>query len=433
MTESSAIPTAKPTNRRSATVVRVLLILSALVGVFICAILVRMTAAAGDTSITDAWCRPTATIDCGHVLASRWAKIGVIPTSALGLLYFGCAAVWFAVIGIPNRRGRAWQLIPIGLIGIGLLGSAAFLFIMSRLPVWCTWCAAAHATNLALFILAIVGWFVAKGEGPARPSAARAGVAIGAVALVGLVLLLGDAAYRQQMAAVHFQTLYLEAVNDVDYIVSKHAASPQHDIPIRTDDLVYGRLDAPHTVVVFSDFQCDACAQLHRKDNLLGIVNRFPDDLRVVFKHDPMCRECNDNIPRTIHAFACDAAYAAEAARIVADRTKALEYWHRLFNARNRFDENPYVYLAKAADLDLSKFEEARRSDAARRRVKEDVDLAHRLGVEGTPTLFLDGRRLLLSRIVEGNRPGVIDKSATLRLWERLLHTPSAATSQPAH
>lgn len=431
MIEPNPIPTAAPAKRSAAAGwIRILLILTAFAGMFICAVLLRLTVAGSDRNITDVWCKPTATVDCSHVLASRWSKIGIIPTAQIGLIYFGCAAVWFTIIGIPNRRGRAWQLLPVLLLGCGLLGSAAFLFIMSRMPVWCTWCAAAHAANLLLFILAVIGWFVASGDGPAQPTFARVGAVAGTSLMVGIILLLGGAAYRQQQAAVRYERLYADVVNNVDYVLWKHDTASHHDIPIRDDDLIFGRDNVPHTLVVFSDFECDACAYLHRQTNLFGLVANFPGALRVVFKHYPVCRDCNPYVDRDFHFHSCDAAIAAEAARELGDHDAALTYWRLLYKNRKRFDENPYDQLAKQAKLNLTEFEKARHGETARRRVQDDIVLAHRLGVEGTPALFLDGKRLSQWRIMNSSRLTVVDKDATLRLWRRLLGV--STTTKPA-
>lgn len=421
MPSSSNIPIATPRGRGRARLVQGLLVVTALIGIIICAVLLDMSIGGADRSATSVFCKPTATINCGHVLASRWATIGYFPTAQLGLIYFACILGWYALIGLPNRAGRAWQLVPIFVIGSGLLGSGGFLFIMSRLPVWCTWCAAAHVANLVLFLLSIVAWFVAANDKEAKPTGSRVGAVVGVLILIGLTFLLGSTAYRQQQVALQFQKHYLEIVNDVDYIVWRHASSPRVEIPIRDDDLRIGRDDAPHTLVIFSDFECDECATLHKESNIFGLAQLFPDSLRVVFRHYPVCRSCNKHVDRDFHFYSCDAAMAAEAAHRLGDREATLRYWRLLYQNRERFDENPYAYLAKEASLNVSEFESARRSDAVRRRVEADIDLAHSLGVEGTPTLFLDGRRLMNWRVGPGGPAGQDIKKATLRLWQTLL------------
>ncbi|MCA9255311.1 MAG: hypothetical protein KDA33_06720, partial [Phycisphaerales bacterium] len=65
---------------------------------------------------------------------------------------------------------------------------------------------------------------------------------------------------------------------------------------------------------------------------------------------------------------------------------------------------------------------------AALARVKEDIELGHRLGVDGTPAIFLDGRRLSQWGLYTTDPPGRPDAKATLRLWSTLLGV-SADTS----
>jgi protein-disulfide isomerase len=403
-------------------------LLTALVGGAICLVLLQM---GGDRAggAASSLCTPTETVNCGHVLASRWSQIASMPTALVGLMYFACQFVWYLIIGIPNRRGRAWQLLVILSSGVGLLGSGFFLFVMSQLPVWCTWCVAAHVANLLMFALAIAAWFVSPTGAVARPTGTRVGgVAFASLAAVGMLFLAGRA-YTYQIAWIRFQRLYLEATNDVDYIAWKHATAPQRDVSVRDNYFGIGPADAPHTLVVFSDFECGQCAVLHT--NLFGLSASFPDALRIVLKHYPVCRDCNEYVRADFHYFACDAAIAAEAARLVGDESSTHRYWKLLFDHRERLDERPYLSLAKMAGLHLSTFEEARRTGTARERVAADIELAHALGVEGTPAMFLDGRRLTTWNIMTDDLSPRPEKAGTLRLWERLLGVDARQAETP--
>ncbi len=428
VSDATTLPTAQPQKKDRSGAVRALLVIAALAGVFICGVLLKLTVAGSDRAQTDAWCRPTAKVDCSHVLASRYAKFGFLPTAQIGQIYFACAAVWFAIVGIPNRWGRAWQLLPILVTGAGLLGSAFFLFIMSRLPVWCTWCAAAHGANLLMFALSVAGWFAATGEGDARPSLSRVGVGAGFTLSIGAITLLAGAAYRQQSAAGQCQRRYTEIVNDVDYVVWRHSVAPHTDIPVREDDMILGAANAPHTLVIFTDFECAGCALLHQ--NIAALSANFPGALRIVFRHYPMCRACNAHVDRDLHFFSCDAALAADAARATGDRDAASTYWNLLFASQDRLDQAPYADIARRAKIDVAAFEKAMKSDAALARVKADIELGRQLGVDGTPAIFLDGRRLSQWGLYKTDSPGKPDARATLRLWSTLLGAAADTSSQ---
>lgn len=55
---------------------------------------------------------------------------------------------------------------------------------------------------------------------------------------------------------------------------------------IREEDWTRGRADAPVTLLVYSDFQCQPCREL--ANTLSRLLERYPDELRVVFRHYPL-------------------------------------------------------------------------------------------------------------------------------------------------
>jgi len=331
-------------------------------------------------------CAPTARINCDYVLSSRWARVGPVPTANLGLAYFVMLAAWFLAVGLPNYGGRGWHLFPLILTACGVCVSVCFLYVMAALlPVWCTWCVAGHVVNILIFLLTVVAWpRTAPGrtdlpDEPPYPSHARAGAVLGGSAAMALMLLLAGLAYRNQMVARRFQLEYLKATNNVEYIAWRFGQSPLQEIPIRGDDVSFGDADAPFTLVVFSDFECNNCWDFHR--NVYRIISQFPGTLRCVFKSFPVSARCNPYVGRGLHYVACDAAFAAEAARVTGSVKQTHQYRRLLYENRNRFDAAPYVELARRVGLDPQAFIAAIASDEVHRRVKDDIDLGHRLGV----------------------------------------------------
>jgi predicted DsbA family dithiol-disulfide isomerase len=66
----------------------------------------------------------------------------------------------------------------------------------------------------------------------------------------------------------------------------------------------------------------------------------------------------------------------------------------RLFQHRTQLHDALYTTLAAEIGLDPARFRAEMDSRAVRKVVDDDVALARRLGVTGTPTMFLDGRRV---------------------------------------
>lgn len=413
--------------------IRIALVLLAAAGAIVCLLLSQMSlpASSSEGSISSVLCAPSEHVNCDYVLSSRWARVGPISAAQLGLVYFCCLGLWFGVVGLPNRAGMRWHLAPTVVASLGLCGSIAFVMVMAfQLPVWCPWCLAAHAINAVLFLLTLLSWLgmkTASAGAAARPTKGRALGTIGVCFGASLLLLLSGIALYHQANSRRFQLAWLDAVNTVDYIVWRHETAPFHEIPVRTDDLILGDPAAPKTLVVFSDFECPGCAELHA--NVGEIVRRFPQ-IRCVFKHYPVCRACNEHVRQTVHHFACEAARAAEAYRIVEpDAKNGLRYCTRLFEARSGFDERPYLGLTGLTGEKAAAFERAMSGDAVKSRIEEDIALAHRLGVVGTPSVFLDGRRLERWSITTNDASPRRDGAGTLRLWERLA---GPATSKPA-
>lgn len=419
---------------RRAGLLRTLLILSALAGCFICAVLIRLAAPGDDApSLFGATiCAPTNKVDCGYVLHSQWSHFGPIPSSVLGLGYFALVGVWFAVVGMPNYAGRRWHWLPTLVVTCGAAGSLFFIYILAfTLPVICTWCIASHVANLFCVVLVWLAWPKADRSllsEPAYPTFARVGIMVAMSVCVLAAAVLGISAYNGQVYAAGLEKRYLAVVNDPEYLHWQYTKAPQHEIAVRSDDLTLGPADAPFTLVVFSDFECAKCAQFHHYAN--SIVERFPGRVRCVFRHYPVSRACNPHIETAFHFFSCEAAKAAEAARMVGSPEQTHRYFSALYANMARLDQRPYEQIAVSVGLDAKRFAEAMNDPAIERRLADDIELAHTLGVEGTPSLFLNGKLLPNWQILavpeggasfmSGAKPD-IDAAATLRLWQLLL------------
>jgi protein-disulfide isomerase/uncharacterized membrane protein len=416
--------------RRSTGRLRALLIILAVASCVICLVLIRLAIPSGGppTILGTPVCAATDTVNCDFVLNSRWAKIAGVPTSVLGLMYFGFVALWYGVVGVPNYRGRAWHLVPVAIVALGCCGSLGFLYVLAfQLPVWCTWCVAAHVVNLWLLILTILAW-PRRGDvpedillsEPRQPSGARVGALLVFAVLLLVCAGLSNTALSLQLTMRQLQAEYLKAVNNTDYAVWLHHRGPRREVPVRPDDLAIGSPDAPFTLVVFGDFQCPYCQAFR---GLAGrLVEKFPDRLRCVFKHYPLSTECNRHVQKSLHYFACAAARAEEAARAVGTPEQVNAYAMKLYANAGRLDQNPYESLASDVGIDRDRFVAALKSGVGRERIEEDVDLGHELGVENTPALFLNGRALSQWQILKSDTR-LRDADATMALWDRLLTT----------
>lgn len=413
---------------------RLAAVLLALSGCGVSLVLVRMKSPGAEGgSLGSSFCTPSARVNCDYVLSSPWAKIGPFPSALVGAAYFAAVGVWFAAVGPANRKGRVWHLVPLVAGAMGLVGSIWFVYVMTvRLPVWCTWCAAAHIINALMFGVILATWPGGKSAAgeveTARPTTQWAlTVLLGAGAAI-IIVVLYVFSFQHQSAALLFRRQLLEATNNADYIAWRHRESPLREIPLSPDELIFGEANAPQTVVVFSDFECVNCFEFHRY--VFWLNKAFPGMVRYVMKHYPMDRACNSHVPEAFHVSACDAARAATAAQVVGTIPQALSYQALLFANRGSLVLRPYERLAGDVGIDADALARAMASPEVEKKVQADIRLAHELGVEGTPTIYLNGRHLESWRIQPLDGRGGVDIALTNELWSKLLGA-APASSQP--
>jgi len=141
-----------------------------------------------------------------------------------------------------------------------------------------------------------------------------------------------------------------------------------------------GPAEAVAELVIFSDFQCPFCSRIvepvHDARKTLG------DQLRVVFKQMPLDR---------IHPRARPAAIASLAAH---RQGKFWPYHDLLFKNTKKLGDADFLKYAKRLGLDLARFKADLADPKLAAQVQRDVEHAGRLGVTGTPSVFLNGRRM---------------------------------------
>jgi len=111
------------------------------------------------------------------------------------------------------------------------------------------------------------------------------------------------------------------------------------------------------------------------------LLEKYPTDLKVVFK----------NFPIRSHKYAIKAAMAALAA---GQQGKFWEFHDEMFKNYNRLNDQKVQEIVTQLGLDQAKFNADQKSPVETARVRQDYEEGIRLGVRGTPTVFINGRRL---------------------------------------
>ncbi len=184
--------------------------------------------------------------------------------------------------------------------------------------------------------------------------------------------------------------LYAAVMEEASDTLPSEEAADDEPPPELDESVVYavpvegaprlGPADAPVTIVAFSDFQCPFCARA--VPILHALMERYPDRIRVFFRHHPL--PFHPNAPR--------AALTAEAAR---DQQGDEGFWamhDRLFAQQDALGPEDLMALAEESDLDMERFRESVTDPGVIARITRDEGLARRFGVLGTPTFYINGR-----------------------------------------
>jgi len=135
--------------------------------------------------------------------------------------------------------------------------------------------------------------------------------------------------------------------------------------------------DALVTIVEFSDFQCPYCAR--EAPVLAKIYQKYPKQVRIIYRHMAM-------------AFHRSSSIAAEAAVAAADQGKFWAFHDQVFSHFGHLTRADLEGFAQAAGLDLVKFKAALDDRRYHDAVIAETAAAEALGVDGTPTMFINGQ-----------------------------------------
>ena len=367
---------------------------------------------------------------CGDVLASAWSVLpGGIPVSAPAVpMYLVIAALAGMALAGRLEAKRAASLGALGGLGGLAFGGWLLYQMLASVGSVCNYCLVMDGLNLGVLAAALLAH-------PDGPGAALAGIpeAVGQMFRPAPEAALLPALVAGTLA-VHLALPAPEGPSEADIAAAVEAAtaSVAAEPPAATSagkakakaapagaaaetgeqkrvvlqaaaadfDLagipVKGPASAPVSVVLFEDFQCPYCRKL--AGNLTALQASRPDQVKIAWYNFPMHTACNADAPKDMHPRACAAAAAGVCAQ---EQGKFWEMHDMLFFNSAKLSDRELRSYAGELGLDVRAFDACMRKPETEARVRADAAVGKAAGVSGTPTFFINGRRLSGAQPVE--------------------------------
>ena len=169
------------------------------------------------------------------------------------------------------------------------------------------------------------------------------------------------------------------------FAVNSSSSKPitvSESVLVPADAWATGSATPKATLVEFSDFQCPACRAA--EPTVEAILAKYPDTLRFVYRFFPLPQ----------HQFGQESALAAQAA---GNQGKFWQYHNQLFPNQDNFSDTFFVQLAQQLGLNVDQFKADLKSSATADRVQSDLTAGNTIGINATPTFFLNGKELTLN------------------------------------
>jgi protein-disulfide isomerase len=165
--------------------------------------------------------------------------------------------------------------------------------------------------------------------------------------------------------------------SDQDY--SQEMADKYREAINRSDSNALGPVDAPITIVEFADFPCSFCSDSH--ESLKNIREKYSDKVRIIYRDLPL----HEN-----------SVFLALSARCAGEQEKFWQMHDLFYENQDRFNVSQTELrlimpeIALALGLDDEKFQNCLTEEKYFPQIKQDVDDATFLNIEGTPTWFIN-------------------------------------------
>ena len=336
------------------------------------------------------FCNLSEKINCDNVALSKYSEIAGVSVPTLGLIFFVIVILLAMRALRQNREGGIGDLTRKLLLltaSIGVLSSFGFFFISSfKIGSYCLVCILVYFLSFLNFYFT---WQVSKEvlKSPLKKDSLNAGFILLVLALIAAQFVFDPMA---TFAAKNGKEESEESVPSeiLNQAQKQYNNESSYEIPDQQSP-IFGTKDAKVSVVEFSDFKCPHCAHNHK--SMPQAIESLGPQVRVIYKNFPLDPACNTG---GMHAGACFAAWAARCVykKTGPDAFKKMQDY--LFENGETFTDKSVKEKAASLGMSESDLDTCIQSNETVQEIHDEVELAKSIGVDGTPAIFVNGKRL---------------------------------------
>ncbi len=346
----------------------------------------------------DSFCSINQTFDCGAVAQSPYSVMFGVPLGVWGGLYF-CTQLFFIFPRFKNNLSKQNAQNFLGLAILGVLASLYLAFVsLFLIKAVCLVCVSTYFVILVMFIGSF-SWkkFLDDFDFTKNIRACMVPLLLVLVTLPTYFFYASSVksapAPKENMA----QTNPSETLEGKELMLSPKAKeiplskSPYKDLG---EDYRRGNESASIVIQKFSDFQCPACKGMAQ--SLHQIVDKFSNDVQIVYRNFPLDNACNYTMKSPMHPHSC---FAAVLARCAGQHGMFWKFHDFAFENQGILSKPMLLDFMQTLGLDKKEVDSCLANPSIKEKIKDDIKLGEALGLDATPTVFLNGRKFFGSNV----------------------------------
>lgn len=348
----------------------------------------------------ESYCAISDKINCDLVNASSYSEIFGTPIAWWGILYYGLLATMAFWSALSPRKHKSTiifaELMALAGIPVCLLLAYISVFIIGSICLECM------GMYFVTFFAAIAFFFALK-----TPLRNIFSLVINYIkAILGMKNKLGfKHRFFAHLAFVclvfgigWLSILHIQAGEDkiseskisTDELVKSFYLQPVHNISIDPASASWGNPKAKVKIIEFSEYQCPFCKIA--SFNVRPFLYEFRKDIVYYFVNYPLDSACNPSLSHPMHPIAC---YLSKAGLCAEKEGEFWKYHDELFRNQKNLSKKLAPQIAEDEfGWDSKKFQNCINSADIDNQLKAEISSGLQLKIKGTPSLYLNGRKI---------------------------------------